>query len=101
LLINIIPKKHRQSKQGTKSSRNKHLKKRKQIHLQIWFEEGKLNLEGLLLPHVQTCEGGKYQFKTRGMATTLRGSRKVLAIGRTRMGLRRSRSGVEEEKEKC
>jgi len=37
----------------------------------------------------------------RGKATTLRGSRKVLAIGGTRMELRRSRSGVKEEKEKC
>jgi hypothetical protein len=52
-------------------------------------------------------KGGKYQSKTRGMvamlkgkATTLMGSRKVLAIGEIRMVLR-SRSGIEEEKEKC
>jgi hypothetical protein len=56
------------------------LKKRKQIHLQIWFEEGKSNLEGLLLSHLQKREGGKHQFKTKGMVTTLMGSKKVLAI---------------------
>jgi hypothetical protein len=44
-------------------------------------------LESLLLPYLQKHEGGKYQFETRGTvamlkgkATTLRGSRKVLAI---------------------
>jgi hypothetical protein len=108
LLINLIQKKHRQSKQGTKSSRNKHWKKRKQIHFQIWFEEGKLNLESLLLPHLQKYERGKYKSKTRGMitmlkekTTTLKGSREVLAIGGTRLVSKRSRSGVKEAKEKC
>jgi hypothetical protein len=104
LLINIIQNKHKQSKQGTKSSTNNHLKKRKQIHLQIWFEEGKSNLETLLLPHLQKHEGGKYQSKTRRTAatlrektTTLRGSRKVLAIGGTRMVSRRRKRSVEEK----
>jgi hypothetical protein len=55
---------------------------------------------------LQKHEKGKCQSKTRGTiitlrgkATTLRGSREVLVIGGTRMVLRRSRSGVEEEKE--
>jgi hypothetical protein len=67
-----------------------------------------LNLKNLLLPHLQKHERGKYQSKTRGTVamlrgktTTLRGSRKVLTIGGTRMVLRRSKSGVEKEKEQC
>jgi hypothetical protein len=65
-------------------------------------------LENLLFPHLQKHERGQYQSKTkgtvamlRGKTTTLKGSREVLAIGGTRMVLRRSRSGIKEEKEQC
>jgi hypothetical protein len=65
-----------------------------------------LNLESLLFPPLQKHEKGKYQSKTRGMVvtlkrntTTLRGSREVLAIRRTRMVSRSS--SVEEEQELC
>jgi len=64
-------------------------------------------LESLLFPHLQKHEGGKYQLKTKGIVTTLREkttlrwSKEVLAIGGTRMVSRRSRNGIEEEKEKC
>jgi len=61
-------------------------------------------LKSLLLPHLQKDEGRKYQSKTRGMVTTLKGktitlkgSKEVLAIGGTRMVSKRSRSGVQEE----
>jgi len=63
------------------------LKKKKQIHLQIWLEEGKLNFESLFLPHLQKHEGRKYQSNTRGTVAmlkgksiTLRGNKEVLAI---------------------
>jgi hypothetical protein len=61
-------------------------------------------LESLLLSHLQKHEGGKYQFKTKGMVatlrektTTLKGSREVLVIGGTRMVSRRKRRNAEEK----
>jgi hypothetical protein len=61
-------------------------------------------LKSLLLPKLQKHEGWKYQSKTKGMVTTLRGktttlkgSKEVLAIGGTRMVSKRS--SVEEEQE--
>jgi hypothetical protein len=46
---------------------------------------------------LQKHEGWKYQSKTRGKTTTLKGSKEVLAIGGTRMVSKRS--SVEEEQE--
>jgi hypothetical protein len=54
------------------------LKKRKEIHFQIWFEEGKSNLASLFLPHLQKHEGRKYEFKTRRIVTTLKGKSTTL-----------------------